>query len=241
MPSNLSADSRLNTDVPSTSPNAPPLLLSIRFSSALPDLALDFSSPHSVRIATLKQRIRAALPAADAPRAIRLIYQGRLLADADALSVLTRPSPSPSPDPHGKRPAVLPRVYILASLGAALPGAALAAEASLAETPVASPRTASPAPSARAASPRGFDRLLDAGLSASEVNQLRLQFARIQESRFTADTMPSPDGLRRMEDAWIDGSGAGVPAAAATVSEEEAGAEDSVDALMRGDIEVSGE
>ncbi|KAL1881391.1 hypothetical protein VTK73DRAFT_4151 [Phialemonium thermophilum] len=52
--------------------------------------------------------------------------------------------------------------------------------------------------------PRGFDRLLAAGFTPAEVNQLRLQFRSIQASRHTPDTMPSPDTLRSMEDAWID-------------------------------------
>ncbi|KAJ4417179.1 hypothetical protein N0V85_001974, partial [Neurospora sp. IMI 360204] len=52
--------------------------------------------------------------------------------------------------------------------------------------------------------PRGFDRFLTAGFTPAEVNQLRLQFTSIQASRFTPDTMPSPDTLRSMEDAWID-------------------------------------
>ncbi|KAL5911280.1 hypothetical protein ACKVV7_009867 [Pyricularia oryzae] len=60
--------------------------------------------------------------------------------------------------------------------------------------------------------PRGFDRLLSAGFSHAEVNQLRLQFRSIQSSRHTPDTMPSPDTLRSMEDAWMDnnqGTGGG--------------------------------
>lgn len=52
--------------------------------------------------------------------------------------------------------------------------------------------------------PRGFDRLLSAGMSAAEVNQLRLSFRSMHESRNTADTMPSPDTLRDLEDAWLD-------------------------------------
>lgn len=54
--------------------------------------------------------------------------------------------------------------------------------------------------------PRGFDRLLTTGFSRSEVNALKLQFRSIQQSRHTMDSMPSPDTLRNMEDAWIDGN-----------------------------------
>ncbi|EPE07658.1 membrane protein [Ophiostoma piceae UAMH 11346] len=52
--------------------------------------------------------------------------------------------------------------------------------------------------------PRGFQRLLQGGFSPAEVNQLRLQFNSIQASRFTPDTMPSPDTLRNLEDSWLD-------------------------------------
>lgn len=54
--------------------------------------------------------------------------------------------------------------------------------------------------------PRGFDRLLTAGFTSAEVNQLRLQFRSIHASRYTPDTLPSPDSFRGMEDAWIDSS-----------------------------------
>ncbi len=69
----------------------------------------------------------------------------------------------------------------------------------------------------RARTPRGFDRLLSAGFTPAEVNQLRLQFRSIQASRHTPDTMPSPDTLRNMEDMWIDNndSGAGLGGEAA--------------------------
>jgi len=53
--------------------------------------------------------------------------------------------------------------------------------------------------------------LLQAGFTAAEVNQLRLQFRSIQAARHTPDTMPSPDTLRGMEDAWIDNNNTGGP------------------------------
>ncbi|KAK4101996.1 hypothetical protein N658DRAFT_495929 [Parathielavia hyrcaniae] len=52
--------------------------------------------------------------------------------------------------------------------------------------------------------PRGFDRLLAAGFNRSEVSTLRTQFRAIHAARFTPDTLPSPDTLRAMEDAWLD-------------------------------------
>ncbi|KIW72740.1 hypothetical protein PV04_00916 [Phialophora macrospora] len=54
--------------------------------------------------------------------------------------------------------------------------------------------------------PRGFDRLLNAGFSAAEVQSLRLQFLAIQAHTHTPDTMPSPNTLRNMEDRWLDNS-----------------------------------
>jgi hypothetical protein len=52
--------------------------------------------------------------------------------------------------------------------------------------------------------PLGFDRLLQAGLSPPEISVLRAQFRRIHTARYTPEDMPSPDTLRRMEDAWLD-------------------------------------
>lgn len=56
--------------------------------------------------------------------------------------------------------------------------------------------------------PRGFDRLLNAGFSAAEVQSLRLQFLALQAHTHTPDTMPSPSTLRDMEDRWLDNSNA---------------------------------
>ncbi|KAL2175345.1 DUF2407 C-terminal domain-containing protein [Thermothelomyces heterothallicus CBS 202.75] len=55
--------------------------------------------------------------------------------------------------------------------------------------------------------PAGFDRLLQAGLTPAEIATLRSHFRAIHTARFTPDTMPSPDTLRSMEDAWLDGGG----------------------------------
>ncbi|KIW44707.1 uncharacterized protein PV06_03159 [Exophiala oligosperma] len=57
--------------------------------------------------------------------------------------------------------------------------------------------------------PRGFERLLNAGFTAAEVQSLRLQFLAIQAHTHTPDTMPSPNTLRDMEDRWLDNSNAG--------------------------------
>ncbi|ETS78970.1 hypothetical protein PFICI_08823 [Pestalotiopsis fici W106-1] len=128
------------------------------------------------------------------------------------------------------------RIYVNCSIGDSLTDAELKAEAEAASLPVSeapssqlgggglplsssSPAGAgspagpgTPAPGITTSStPRGFDRLLNAGFSAAEVNQLRLQFRSIHSSRFTPDTLPSPDSFRRMEDSWIDDNGAAVP------------------------------
>lgn len=123
------------------------------------------------------------------------------------------------------------RIYVNCSIGASLTTAELEEEAEAAAVPpppspglplspshqnskipsrAATPLNGDdiPIPSTTAA-PRGFDRLLNAGFTSVEVNQLRLQFRGLQSSRFTPDTMPSPDSFRRMEDAWIDDNHAG--------------------------------
>ncbi|KAI8949302.1 DUF2407 C-terminal domain-containing protein [Xylaria longipes] len=127
------------------------------------------------------------------------------------------------------RPEPAPRIYVNCSIGDELSPAELESEAQAAALPP--PTSTSPShhhPSKRATAsglglglatsttpaPRGFDRLLSAGFTASEVNQLRLQFRSIHSSRYTPDTLPSPDSFRRMEDAWIDDNGAAVPAGA---------------------------
>ncbi|KAM7192851.1 DUF2407 C-terminal domain containing protein [Naviculisporaceae sp. PSN 640] len=52
--------------------------------------------------------------------------------------------------------------------------------------------------------PRGFDRYLAGGLPREDVLALRRTFRANVAMRHTPDTMPSPDTLLRMEDAWID-------------------------------------
>lgn len=54
--------------------------------------------------------------------------------------------------------------------------------------------------------PRGFDRLLDAGLTAQEVSALRAQFLQLQMYTHTPDTMPTAFELRLLEDRWLDDS-----------------------------------
>ncbi|KAI1122794.1 DUF2407 C-terminal domain-containing protein [Nemania abortiva] len=132
------------------------------------------------------------------------------------------------------RPDPLPRIYVNCSIGDELSASELESEAHAASLPPPSSPPSShhssttpgsrsggsgPSPglglsTSTTAAPRGFDRLLSAGFTASEVNQLRLQFRSIHASRYTPDTLPSPDSFRRMEDSWIDDNGAAMPAAA---------------------------
>ncbi|KAK3897183.1 DUF2407 C-terminal domain-containing protein, partial [Staphylotrichum tortipilum] len=57
----------------------------------------------------------------------------------------------------------------------------------------------------------GFDRLQTAGLTPTEIATLRSHFRAIHTARFTPDSMPSPDALRRMEDAWLDNDRGVIP------------------------------
>ncbi|TRX94571.1 hypothetical protein FHL15_004523 [Xylaria flabelliformis] len=137
------------------------------------------------------------------------------------------------------RPEPAPRIYVNCSIGDELSPSELESEAQAAALPPPTTSTStSPTshhhPSSKppglglttsstTPAPRGFDRLLSAGFTASEVNQLRLQFRSIHSSRYTPDTLPSPDSFRRMEDAWIDDNGAAMPAGAGVNSSGDGG------------------
>ncbi|EXJ64740.1 hypothetical protein A1O7_01078 [Cladophialophora yegresii CBS 114405] len=110
-----------------------------------------------------------------------------------------------------------PRIYIHCSIGdIVLSGKELADEAAAAAAAVqvtgdGNGTATGDEPKAKQSvtttpAPRGFDRLLNAGFSAAEVQSLRLQFLAIQAHTHTPDTMPSPNTLRDMEDRWLDDS-----------------------------------
>ncbi|KAK2002546.1 hypothetical protein LX36DRAFT_239239 [Colletotrichum falcatum] len=175
-------------------------------------------------------------------------------------------------DPKGKGkakaddPAPPQRVYVNCSIGDSLTDAELAAEAEAAlrapsdrgggsqSTSGALPGAASAAgqhgsnhhhhhqPPPPRPTPRGFDRLLSAGFTAAEVNQLRLQFREIRAAQYTPDTMPSPDTMRSLEDSWIDTNAAGAlpGGAAGTGGEggEGGGGGDDAFGLMSGILDV---
>ncbi|RYP75385.1 hypothetical protein DL771_002481 [Monosporascus sp. 5C6A] len=236
-----------------------PLLLTIRFSAALPDLELDIPYPGTTTVVSLKHLIRSRLSEPNSQRRLRFIHGGKILPDGAVLSAVLKPPPPPPPPPSssagyaargygydygsgakesgtggdetgngkGKGKSVpgrpLQRIYVNCSIGDSLTSAELSAEAAAAAAPPSSNSNSStlapgsspsggvgtamgPAMTTTTPAPRGFDRLLSAGLTPAEVNQLRLQFRSIHASRYTPDTLPSPDSFRRMEDEWIDSS-----------------------------------
>jgi hypothetical protein len=203
------------------------LHITIRFTTSIPDLLIDIPEPSKTSVISLKLLLRTKLDPQTSRRRFRLIYSGKLLRDDDVLSsvlrVLTPPPRAPDPSVKGKEKETnfpLPRVYINCSIGDSLTPSELAAEDVAAAELSNRLREESAShgldgaartgldhggPSVTtSASPRGFDRLLAAGFTTSEVNQLRLQFLSIQANIHTPDTMPSPTTLREMEDAWID-------------------------------------
>lgn len=280
-----------------------PLLLTVRFSTSLPDVLLDIPRPATTTVVALKHLIRSRLAEPSSQRRLRFIHGGKILPDGAVLSaVLKAPPPPPGPgsggrggvdggDPKGKGKAVAgsggppQRVYINCSIGDSLTDEELKKEAEAAEAPVplapgvsgahgtakgkagtgassglevdtgngaaggrgfqARGGTGTVDAASGERTPRGFDRLLAAGFTAAEVNQLRLQFRSIQAARHTPDTMPSPDTLRGMEDTWMDnnndagsgyGPGAGLEVGGGAPADpaEEFGMNGLLDALIPG-------
>ncbi|KAJ2969530.1 hypothetical protein NUW58_g9968 [Xylaria curta] len=79
---------------------APPaLLLTIRFSAALPDLELDIPRPSATTVVSLKHLIRSRLDKAHARRRLRFIHGGKILPDTAVLSSVLRALPLPPPPP----------------------------------------------------------------------------------------------------------------------------------------------
>ncbi|KAF3921353.1 hypothetical protein ABW20_dc0103020 [Dactylellina cionopaga] len=183
-------------------PPQPPVSITIRFaSSSLPDLALTIQTPYSTNISTLKRLIRTSLPSETGRRRLRLIYGGKVLGDkaniGQALGVAklsapsnTRPlkkekksSPPPKrgsrkgkevvrPEPEDEDDSdsteVAAGVYVHCSIGDELTAEELAEEVETESQAVHHPSTL-PAP-------QGFDRLLNAGFTESDIAALRSQF-----------------------------------------------------------------
>ena len=206
---------------PSPSPHTnPPLNLIIRFTTSIPDLPLTSPQPRLTTPTTLSTLIRPHLPPSLSTSPIRLIHSGALLPAHTPLSTSLRHSPT------GKSPA---SIYIHCSISSertlspaeldaeakdaiALQQQAAAAAASSsqdANDDNDNDRTGTQPPTATntttaTPAPLGFDRLLSAGLSPTEVSALRSQFLAIQAHTHTPDTMPSSHELRLLEERWLD-------------------------------------
>lgn len=204
----------------------------VRFSTSNPDVILSIDRSSHVSTASLKQRIRAQLQPPTSTSRLRLIHSGKVLSDNAALSKsLSIPLPPPirrddgnkSEKAKGKQPVgvVIPpaaRVYIHCSVGDVLTPTELAAEAKTADdadtalaseaslsttTPHVVQQTTTTTTTTTPA-PRGFDRLLAAGFTATEVAALRAQFLAIQSHSHTPDTMPTGQDLVALEESWLD-------------------------------------
>ncbi|PPJ54219.1 hypothetical protein CBER1_05134 [Cercospora berteroae] len=220
----------------------------VRFSTSNPDVVLSITNPEHVTIASLKQQLREQLPAPASNARLRLIHSGKVLVDDSAISSsvsITRPPPvrddeAKSTKAKGKQPVrdLAPRVYIHCSIGDPLSSDELVEERHKAESADAAllskdvntgagqqqqqhhETTTTPAP-------RGFDRLLAAGLAPAEVADLRAQFLAIQAHTHTPDTMPMSQELLALEERWLDqgaGGGAGDAQENGSFDSEDAGA-----------------
>ena len=204
--------------------------LVVRFSTSNPDLILSIAHASSISGLSLKQRIRARLPAPASESKLRLIHAGKVIPDTIALSKsLNVTIPPPPRDDEiksvkgkGKQPirdakVTAARVYIHCSIGDALTPSELAEEADAAKDADATlasktqsvvtgastsigPQNASTTTPA----PRGFDRLLNAGFTQAEVATLHTQFLAIQAHTHTPDTMPTGPDLLALEERWLD-------------------------------------
>ncbi|KAI4203299.1 MAG: hypothetical protein LQ350_001996 [Teloschistes chrysophthalmus] len=185
----------------------------------------------------LHNDIRPHLPSTYSSCPIRLISSGAPLPPSTPLSKSLRLHSAPprsKPDVKGKgkeretsspsRPSSSDNpIYILCHISTiqTLSPTALALEAEAAATaisatpPQTSPTSSSPQqqrqnqwPSQQQQQePQGFDRLLSAGLTPSEISALRSQFLAQTAHAHTPDTMPSPQQMRRLEERWLDSSG----------------------------------
>lgn len=222
----------------------PPLLITIRFPTSLPDVDIHISSPKNTTVVGLKQALRSRIASESR---LRFIYQGRILDDSARLTTALRPLPlasgdsaASSQDAKGKgKAADLPkpiRVYINCSIGDDLSPAELEEERIAAERLPDEASTSGNAPKSqfKRTRPRGFDRLLQAGFTQSEISTLRTQFASIHSGRFAPDAMPSPDTMRSMEDSWIDSNAGEAPSAGGSLDEESSGMAAVLDVLIKG-------
>jgi hypothetical protein len=203
----------------------------VRFSTSNPDLILAIASPSHTTGLALKQLIRARLESPATTSRLRLIHAGKVIPDDAPLSrsvTLTSPPLSgtdgtnKSSKAKGKLPArdhepPSARIYIHCSVGDVLSASDLAAEAKAAQEAGDALSSKIPPPGlainkgqgdgpidTTTPAPRGFDRLLSAGFTTSEVAALRAQFLAIQAHSHTPDTLPSGLELLTLEERWLD-------------------------------------
>lgn len=208
------------------------LELIIRFTASIGDVSLTIESPRTTTGLSLKQLIRKQLPKAYASKRLRLISAGKVLVDTEALSsslnlALHKSTQNHSQNGKGKQPvrdtAKVPpiKLYIHCSIGDSLSEKELAEESRAAEAAdqalLSPPSGSSPVPATNgdrrerdgrgdsaSPGPRGFDRLLTTGFTATEVAALRSQFTAILQHTHTSDTMPTGAALLALEDRWLD-------------------------------------
>ncbi|KAL9640757.1 MAG: hypothetical protein Q9164_000072 [Protoblastenia rupestris] len=191
----------------SPSSSDPPLTLIVRFSASIPDLPLSISSPRTTFTSTLSTLTRPQLPADLSTCPLRYIYAGALLPPKASLSTILRLEQTPQTNQ---------KFYIHCSISTSthLSPVELEDEAttsaslqhSIATTSAAAGITqnATSQPHPQPAPPQGFDRLLTAGFTTTEVASLRSQFLALHSHTHTPDTMPSPSELRLLEERWLD-------------------------------------
>ncbi|CAK4034688.1 hypothetical protein BAUCODRAFT_532297 [Lecanosticta acicola] len=232
-----------------------PLDVVVRFSTPIPDMTVRIDAPSTTSILTLKERIRDQLQQQHAAARLRLIHGGKVLSETAALSrsvQVTLPPPAnsdgtKSEKAKGKQPlratVQAARVYIHCSVGDVLTLAELSEESRMAQEADSALKSTTQAPSAdtpgqgqakqdhvtTTSAPRGFDRLLSAGFTASEVAALRAQFLAIQAHTHTPDTMPTGADLLALEERWLDNTSnpaAGGESDPSGLGSEEGGLED---------------
>ena len=184
-----------------------PIVLIIRFSTPTPDLRLSIASPQSTTASSLSTLIRPQLPPELKTCPLRYIYAGALLPPKTPLAVTLRLQERSAPAAR--------QFYMHCSISTAsqLTPLELAAErdeaSRLASSPSSPVRTTQHAVLPPAAPPQGFDRLLSAGFTPTEVASLRSHFTAIQSHAHTPDTMPTGADLRRLEERWLDSNNSG--------------------------------
>jgi hypothetical protein len=196
-----------------------PVDVVVRFSNSTPDIILHIATPNATSILSLKQSLREHVPPPANTARLRFIHAGKVLADTTALfpSVTFHSPPQTSDKAKGKQPVrEIPRIYIHCSIGDVLTPAELAAEATAASDADAAiaahidqpavPSEQHGQTSTTTPAPRGFDRLLSAGFTNSEVTALRSQLLAIQSHSNTPETMPTGPELLALEERWLDGS-----------------------------------